>query len=364
MTSDTDAAARRIMDRIGEENRVPVLDVPEGDVGVLFGVPLAGLLVGSLAHDLLAIGLLLAGCTLGVAIVYAAPPQLTAWDWLGNVARHVLQRPRVTHSYRPADDNPSTEGGVVQYAPFGVEESTQALTGVEQAWPGAHAIERTDGTMEAFVELDPANMDFAMSDDWEAVQTAAAEFANNELEFPVTLHATTNSFPVERLVRQLDDRLSDDDVQANPVFGELIEEYRDRRPDDLSDTQEVHYYLGVEVDRIEVYQRYDVEPTPGERLTEFPVVGVFFTPFVTRREELDDAEIRTAMFDKLDARIETVQRELVDELSGWSSRRLTTVELVGLVAAFWNGEDLSPADAERVVRRRPALHRQPREGSR
>lgn len=352
------------MDRIGEDTRIPVVNVREGDVGVLLGFPLGGLLVGSLAGiESLAIGLLVAGSTVGVAVVYAAPPHLTAWDWLANVARYVLLRPRITHSYRPANESPSTEGGVARYAPFAVEESTQELTGIEQAWPGVHAIERTDGTMVAFLELDPANMDFAMADDWAAVQETAAEFANNDLEFPLTLHATTQSFPVERLVRQLDDRLTDDDVSANPVFGELITEYRNHRPADLSDTQQLHFYLGIEVDRIEVYQRYDVEPTPGERITEFPLVGALFTPFMTRREELDDTEVRQAMVDKLDARIETVRTELVDNLSGWTSRRLTTVELFVLVAEFWNGEELGDEDPERLVRTQPALNRQPREGS-
>lgn len=365
MSGEHNPADRRIMNQLNEDSRLPVLNVREGDVGVLFGFPLAGLLVGSLLNvEFLAIGLLLVGFSMGVAVVYAAPPQLTAWDWLTDVSRYFFQRPRVTHSYRLDAENPSTEGGLVDYSPFAVEESTQALTGVERAWPGAYAVERTDGTMEAFVELEPSNMDFAMSDDWMAIQRTAEEFANNELEYPLTLYATTQSFPVDRLIQQLDDRLEDDDVEANPVFGELIQEYRERRPDELAETKELHYYLGVEVDRIDVYQRYDTERTPGERLTEFPVVGVLFRPFVTRREQLDEAELRAAMFAKLDERIESVQSEFVDTVAGWSSRRLTTVELVTLLAEFWNGDE-QPEDApERLVREQPVIDRQPREDKR
>jgi hypothetical protein len=215
--------------------------------------------------------------------------------------------------------------------------------------------------MEAFVELEPANMDFAMSDDWAAVQRAGEEFANNELDFPLTMYATTRSFPVDRLVQQLDDRIEDEDVQANPVFGELIEEYRDKRPDDLADAQELHYYLGVEVDRIEVYERYDAEQTPGEKLTEFPIIGFLFNPFVTRREQLEEAELRAAMFEKLDDRIEMVRSEFVDDVSGWTDRRLTTVELFLLVTEFWNGEELTEDHAERLIRTEPAVSRSPRE---
>jgi hypothetical protein len=231
---------------------------------------------------------------------------------------------------------------------------------VQQAWPGVDAIERPDGSMEAFIEVSPSNMDFAMSDDWKAVQQAATEFANNELDFPLTLHARTKPFPADQLIDQLDDRRDDPDVDENPALQSLIEEYRDQRPADLAETQELHYYLGVGVDRIEVYERHGTEPTPGERLTEFPIIGVLFTPFVTRQEELDEAELRAAMFEKLDDRIQTLRSEFVDNLAGWSGRRLSTVELFVLVTEFWNGEDLSTEDADRLSRTQPALYRESR----
>jgi len=352
------------MNRLGEDSRLPVVNIREGDIGVLLGLPIGGLLLGSLTGiDWLAIGLLLAGFSVGVALVYAAPPQLTAWEWLGDLSRYVFKRPRVTRNYRPEAAQDSTKGGAIQYTPFSVTESTLDLTGVRQAWPGVDAIERTDGSMEAFIEVSPSNMDFAMADDWQAVQQAATEFANNELDFPLTFHATTTPFPADHLIDQLDDRLDDPEVDDNPAFQVLIEEYRDQRPTDLAETRELHYYLGVAVDRIEVYERHGTEPTPGERLTEFPIIGVLFTPFVTRREQLDEAELRAAMFEKLDDRIQTLRSEFVDAVAGWSGRRLSTVELFVLLTEFWNGEDLSSEDADRLIRTQPALSREPREES-
>jgi len=41
--------------------------------------------------------------------------------------------------------------------------------------------------MEAFIEIDPANMDFAMSDDWAQLQDAGEEFANKELDSKLKL---------------------------------------------------------------------------------------------------------------------------------------------------------------------------------
>ena len=356
MSQDQGAAARRIMNQLGAETRIPVVNIREGDIGILLGFPLSGLFIGAaIGVDLLGVALFLIGFFLGVTTVYAAPPQQSAWSWLQDLARYVFKRPRVTHSYRPEDENPTTEGGLVAYMPFSVEESTQDLTNMKRAWPGAAAIERTDGAMEGYLELEPSNMDFAMSDDWMTVQERSEEFANNELDFPITFHATTKSFPAERLVDRLENRLSDEDVKANPVFEDLLEEYREQRPDELADSRQLHYYLGVEVDRMAVYQRYDQDLTPGEKLTQFPLIGFLFTPFVTRREDFHEDELRAAMFEKLDSRIRTVRSEFVEKLPGWSARRLTTPELFVLNAEFWNGEEYDEEATERLLREEPIV---------
>ncbi|MFB6188969.1 MAG: hypothetical protein ABEI57_03720 [Halapricum sp.] len=349
------------MNQLGEENRIPVFNVPEGDIGVLFGFPVVGLFVASVIDaNLLLLPLTLLGLLLGTATVYAAPAQLTAWQWLRDVGRFYLQRPRITHSHPPESEHDPTEGGFVQYTPFTPAERTQELTHVERAWPGAGAVQRTDGTMEAFLEIEPANMDFAMSGDWQAVQEAGAEFANAELSFPLTFHATTRSFPVGQVVEQLDDRLSDPDVRANPAFEDLLEEYRERRPADLTDTQQLHYYLGVEVDRLEVFNRYEQERTPGEKLAEIPLVGLLFQPFVARQHDLDEAEVQAAMFEKLDERVRTVRSDFVENVSGWSATRLSTLELFLLNTEFWNGEEVDAETVDGLLREEPVVGREAR----
>jgi len=45
MSTDQDAAARRIMDQFGEESRIPYLNIEEGDVGVLIAFPIVGLFI-------------------------------------------------------------------------------------------------------------------------------------------------------------------------------------------------------------------------------------------------------------------------------------------------------------------------------
>ncbi|QLG28978.1 hypothetical protein HUG10_16180 [Halorarum halophilum] len=368
MTNDHDAASRRIMDAIGEESRLPIINIPEGDVYVLVGFPTVGLLLGGLTGiDVLVLPLVLLGILTGVAAVVASPSHLPAGTWLGDVARYYLARPRVTvaaptgHSSDEANAARQTDGGVREYSPFTPDERTQDLTGLERAWPGAGAIEQSDGTMVGMLQLDPANMDFAMSGDWASRQAVAEKFANNDLDFPLTLHATTRPFPVEQLIDQIDDRLMDDDVAANPVFRELLEEYRERRPADLAETQQLHYYLGVEVTPFEVYNRHTDERPPAERLSRIPVLGVLVTPFVTRRERLTEGELRAELFDLLDRRCRAVETELVGATGGWSSHRLDTPELYLLAMEFWNGETHEYGDAAAAVSTVPAIDHHPRE---
>jgi len=364
MASDTNPATRRIMNRLGGEARLPLFNIKEGNAGVIIGFPIGGLLAGTVSGiDAAVFPLALIGLTLGVAAVYAAPSHLTAWAWLTDLYRHYCTRPRVTLDHPPDSDHDTTTGGLVQYTPFAPDERTRELTNIRRAWPEANAIERPDGTMVAFLELAPANMDFAMSGDWLALQEAATEFANTELAFPLTLHVTTRSFPMERLIAQLDERLDDADVQANPTFQRLIEEYRDQRPVDHADTQRLHYYLGVEVGQLEVYNRHEQEPTPGEKLTQFPIIGFLFNPFVTRGEHLDEDELRAAMIEKLDDRIETVRTEFVESIAGWSGTRLSTVELLVLGMDFWRGEEHDPEMVEGLMREQTAVQRDSREAS-
>ena len=357
MSIDQDAAARRIMDQFGEESRIPYLNIEEGDVGVLIAFPIIGLFIAGLTGiESLALPFVAGGFGFGVAVIYVSPNHLNAWTWVKDVSRYA-KRPQVTFS-APDEADSSTneternEGGLANYTPFTPDERTQDVTNVRRAWPGAGAIQRADGAMEAFVEIQPGNMDFAMSDDWAQLQDAGEEFANKELDSKLKLHATTRSFPVEQITENIEDRLSDEDVDQNPIFRELLEEYRETRPKEMCDRgiQQVRYYIGVEVTPLEVYDRFRDEGTPAEKLTQFPVIGFLFTPFVTRREDLTDVERRARMFEKLDSRVTDVRAEFIQQASGWSARRLSTVELFVLNMDFWNGREHDYDEADRVVR--------------
>jgi len=365
---DQDAAARRIMDQFGDESRIPYLNIEEGDVGVLISFPIIGLLIAGLTGvDSLALPFVVGGLGFGFAVIYVSPDHVNAWTWTKDVYRYV-KRPRVTFNAPLEADGETNEtvrneGGLANYSPFKPEERTQDLTNFERAWPGAGAIQRADGTMEAFIEVDPGNMDFAMSGDWAQLQEAGEEFANKELDSKLKLHATTRAFPVEQITETIEARLSDDDVTENTVFRELLEEYQETRPREMRDrgTQQMRYYLGVEVTPLEIYDRFRDEGTPAEKLTGIPVIGFLFNPFVTRREDFTDVERRVKMFEKLDSRVNDLQTGFIQQASGWSARRLSTVELFVLNMDFWNGRGHDHGDAADVIRQQPIINHARRE---
>jgi hypothetical protein len=357
------------MNQLGEESRIPYLNIEEGDVGVLIAFPVIGLFVASLTGIAsLALPFVAGGLGIGVALIYMTPDHLNAWTWTKDVYRY-LKRPRVTFSAPEAVDNGNetrNEGGLANYTPFTPDERTQDLTNIERAWPGAGAIQRTDGTMEAFIEIDPGNMDFAMSDDWAQLQNAGEDFANKELDSKLKFHATTRSFPVEQITETIEERLTDQDVTENLIFRDLLEEYQETRPREMRDRgiQQMRYYLGVEVRPLEVYDRFRDEATPAEKLTKFPVIGFVFNPFVTRRADLSEVERRVQMFEKLDSRVTDLRTEFIQQASGWSARRLSTVELFVLNMDFWNGREHEYDDADQVVREQPIIGRSRREDER
>jgi hypothetical protein len=340
------------MDGLGEQSRLPLLNIEEGDVGILLGTPLLALLVTILTGvDVLVLPSLVCGLALGAMVVYAAPRHLSAVEWLNAVTRWALLRPRVTLG-TPADtDRPSTTGGPVEYLPITLDERTQDLTQIKRAWPGVGGVERADGALQGYLELHPDTMDFAQSGDWAGIQETAETFANTEVEFSLRLYVTTRAFPVEPMVDRLEQRLAGQGLETTPELRTLIEEYRDSRPVDLDGTRELHYYLGTSVERLDVYTQSEREQTPGEKLAAIPLLGILFTPFITRRSAYSDAEIRDRMVDLLDRQLSTIESEFVNQVPGWSATRCSTLDIVGLATNFWSDESIEQVE----YRREPVL---------
>jgi hypothetical protein len=342
------AATRRILATLTPERRVPVFGLRSGDAQVLASGPVVGLFLVSLVDArALVVPAALVGLFVSVALVVAAPPHLTAGAWVRTLGRYYLRRP--THSLAA---DPERGTGRVPFVPA---ESTQEVTNIARAWPGLAAVERTDGTLEAMVELEPTPMGFALSADWAGVESAITEFVNAEVDFPVKLHVRTRPFPVETVVGSTDSGPSTEESSTDRTRRLLTDEYRRQRRDALAQSTHPQYFLGISVSPVEVYERDAQEGTPAERLAGVPLLGVLARRVLHGREPLSPLERRERMAEKLDARVETLQTELFGRLDGWRARRLATAELYELCVEFWGGES-----TDRPVRTRTAVGRQPR----
>ncbi len=351
--SDVRDAARRVIQSTSYRSG-PLPGIREGDIGVLVGTPIVTALGFSIVADALVIPGLLLGVVLGALVTYVTPSHQNARSWLQAVLRYVRRQPVTVQGPRGR----TTPG---RSHPFVLEEDTAELTSVTRAYPDAAAVQRSDGTVRAYLELKPGNMDFAMSDDWANVQSAATAFVNDDLTFPLTMYATTRAFPTERLVNDLTQRLSDPDVSENERLTELIESYIDSRPAEIDSrgARDVRYYLGVEVSELDALDRYDRERTPVEKLARIPLLGICITPLLSRRDGRSDEELRNAQLRLLDERIRLVRHELVDAIDGWSERRLDTEELLFLEFEYWNGTH-DGVDRATLVQNNTPLENYPR----
>jgi len=83
MSTDPDAAARRIMNQFGEESRIPYLNIEEGDVSVLIAFPIIRLFIASLTGvESLALPVR-SRWTPGSVLLSSTslPDHLNAWTW-------------------------------------------------------------------------------------------------------------------------------------------------------------------------------------------------------------------------------------------------------------------------------------------
>lgn len=328
------------MDSIGDEKRLPVLGIPILEV---YFVAFAGFL-GLLAATTLGVESLqwpIIGFSLFVALllVYASPSHVSTVQWVQDGLRYLV-RPGTT--FAASEDAPPTqknEGGLANVTPFQPDERTQEMTHLERAWPGTGAVLREDGKMEAFVEVTAENMDFATSQDWAAKQRAGEEFANKTLQDDLKFHVTTRAVDIQSVIDRLDSRLGDSDVENRPVLRALLTEYRNKRPEEMRErgTQDIRYYLGVTVDESRVTESNQEELEPLEKLSRIPLVGLLFSPFVTRSSDLPEQERHERTLRRLDERITELQNAYVQNTRGIRARRLSTVELFALNARFWNG---------------------------
>lgn len=361
--SDVNPGERRIVNRLQPPSKMPVLGIRWADGTIPLGLGVLGIFLGSFLGvgglQSLLVGAL--GVSIGFLLVYLSPSSehVTTTDWLTDGV-HYLRQPARIYSASPAAPSAArNEGGLQNKTPFAPDTRTEDLVGIKRAWTGAGVVLRSDSRMEAALEVDAPNMQFARSVDWEHLQQQGKRAANDLfVNYPeLKLHVTTEPFAIDTLIQRLEDRLADPDLQHRDVFYELVSEYKEHRPRDLQErgTQRVRTFLIVSVDVNEAATEYLGDRTPTEKLAHLPLIGLFLPSEWRGAGGQTDMEMYAEMADAAHDRLEEIQADLYTELPGHSVRRLSTIELITLGARFWNGTDEAYHKIDRVVRNQPVM---------
>lgn len=361
--SDYNPGERRIVNRIKPPNKMPVLGIAWSDGYVSLVLGIVGVFVGATFgvggfNSLLAGGI---GVGIGLLLVYLSPSTSTVStsEWLIDGVQYLLGPSRIYSASATADSSVRNEGGLKNKTPFAPDSRTEDYVGIERAWTDSGVILRADGRMEAALEIDAPNMQFATDDDWTRHQTQGKRAANDLfVSYPeVKLYTTTEPFDMEAIINDLEDRLTDPDIQHRDVFRELIREYKEHRPRELQDRgiQRIRTFLIVTVEADQAATEYSGDRTPKEKLANLPVIGVLLPSGWRGELPQTKQEMYEEMAETAHERLDTIRTDIYKEMEGHSVRRVSTIEMVRLAAEFWNGNKDAYQEIDDVIRKQPVM---------
>jgi hypothetical protein len=341
-------------------NIVPLLKMEQPDLLTIVATSTIGLLLWSMLALSPPAGAVItaAGFVLGVIYVKSAPSYLNSWQWAGTLYSY-LRKPNRYASTQEAAEH--VNDGV-----FATTKQTQDLTNIKRFYPTQNIIEREDDSLVAIVEVNPPHRDFATTEDWFSTAQSIAEWYNNAVDFEFQLYATTQPFPIEAHLDNLEARMNDSDVLQNDNLQALIEErLNDRRNTyDEAGTQVAHFYLVVSIGEDDVRSLSETNQGPLERLKSVPIVDIFvagYRYYSTGESSQTDTESRLEMAHKLQDRLATVM-SLSERLDDVDMERLDTADMVALQRQFWRPGEKQASDNVMDPRSQPAsMMEQPEE---
>ena len=265
------------------------------------------------------------GIAFGVVFVYLTPSYTTSLEWFATFAGFHRHSKQVPH------------------------DTAKEYTQIERVHSDHRAIERTDGTFLAYVQVQPPAMALATDEEWAEKAHSFRDFCNTAIQFPVQIYSTTQPFPVEEYLKRYTDRLNDADVAENPRLARLIEEYTAWYTRDLDERRMTirDHYVVVSVSPRDV--RFERESI-AQKLAVIPVLGIL----IQARFGPNPEKQREAMFDALDERVRQIETGL-REIEGCHARRIDAEAAVDVIGEYWMGETRDLGDIEKKLRRMPLV---------
>ncbi|WP_458189863.1 hypothetical protein [Haladaptatus sp. NG-WS-4] len=338
-----DNPRRRILDTFGAGDEIAGIDIDYSLADLKLFLPaFAGALLWFTAFatqgGIIAISVGLTGglSLLGVtgAIVFIAPSHMTPQTWL---------RQMITFSRRPKT-----------LTLFGkrMAKRTEPLTRVQKFDPRTDTLERTDGTLVAGVQVDPANLTLATDTEWNAAADALGT-ALNTLEFDFQIRSTARRVDAEQLVAGYTDRLDDPDVQSNETLRELIKHYRERLPHDFqargTSVREYQILIPVTVHEVQL-----AEHGALAKLADVPYLGTLFELVGAESTRMTDAELKTAQGRVIAERLRAVQ-DAIRGIETCRAEPITADLLSDWVDTYWTGTQSEFSSDSTRLRTKPVV---------
>lgn len=346
MTNDYSATIT--LDSLSETREIPGVKIKTGNLYLVAGLAAIGYAIGvALSVGIVGMVVIVGTSTLiGLDLVRSAPPYCTALQWVRAVITYYRSPSKFTnaaHAHLETDNK--------LRAAIEAPASTREQTRIARFYPPYGVYERDNGTFEAMMEYTPPNMDFATDEGYrDLMNMIAGWYNNNEIDFDITVHATTQPADVDEYFQQLHQRIESTDSEYNETFRMLLEEMRAGRKRQLavSDTEVLRVFFIVSVEPGDVADVVGGDDSATDRSRLFRLVSRVLPGQNEDEEDLPDdvssREVtRRRMEKKLNKRISRMHELTIGHSVATDAdiRQLSAPEAAAVQESFWTGRDLT-----------------------
>jgi len=343
-----DYSATVTLDSLTEPSELPYVNIRTGDFWMVAGLAAAGYLVAvrlslGLPGLVVTVGVF---AVIGVDLVRSAPPYCTALEWVRAIVTYFRSPSKFANASHAHLETSNSLRAAIE-APTSTREQTR----IARFYPPYGVYERTDGTFETMLEYTPPNMDFATDEDYRELMNMISDwYNNNEINFDITIHATTQPADVGEYFRKLHQRIEDTEHEYNETFRMLLEEMRAGRKQQLklSNTEILRVYFIISVEPGDVADVVGGDDSATDRSRLFQLLSRLTPGTREDEEELPDdistREVkRRRMEKKLNKRVQRMYELAIGRSIATDAdiRQLTAPEAAAVQESFWTGRSLT-----------------------
>lgn len=291
----------------------------------------------------------------GLVFLLGKPNYISLSEWLRNYIEY-RKRPRTTHKALQTDGGYSTGSKPITNSP-----DTRNTTLIEQIYPEANAIERTDGAVVGMVELGGINLDTALKSRWEQASGTLANFFNTQIQYEIQFYLPMRKFDPSGQIQLYENRADSAVDEDNALLLEYLDDRRSWFYGLSYDSYIRECYVIVAVDKSDVLNEqmgvdsdsvfnFITETKCGELLSD-AFVGLRGTHTISR---LTGYEMKERQLQELNRRLNEINSSMG---SGESmATEIISADKAGiLLKEYWEGVDIPKLEGENLIREKPIV---------